>query len=126
VHEQVHLWQRVFGNPGVRGYHNREWSMKMRTIGLMPSSTGAVGGAEVGQHMSHYVVRDGPFQKAFQKLVADGWRLNLETAIAAAGRGRGPPSKVKFTCGSCGQNAWGKPDLKINCGVCGVAMPAVG
>ena len=40
AHGLCHLWQHVYGTPPSRGYHDREWSMKMRTIGLMPSSTG--------------------------------------------------------------------------------------
>ena len=30
VHEQVHLWQFHYGNPGRRGYHNREWGKNER------------------------------------------------------------------------------------------------
>jgi hypothetical protein len=123
AHEMVHLWQRAFGTPASRGYHNREWSLKMRTIGLQPSSTGAVGGRETGQHMTHYVVPDGPFQKAFRKLVASGWKLNLQSTVIA-GTERGPNSKVKFSCPRCHANAWGKPTLEITCTPCGVEMPA--
>jgi predicted SprT family Zn-dependent metalloprotease len=121
LHEMTHLWQRVFGKPASRGYHNREWSLKMRTVGLWPSSTAAVGGHETGQHMSHYIVDDGPFQKAFRKLVATGWKLNLQSTVMAGGE-RSPPSKVKFTCRKCQQNAWGKPHLKISCTPCEIPM----
>jgi hypothetical protein len=34
-------------------------------------------------------------------------------------------NKVKFHCAQCGQNAWGKPNLKISCTPCGLVMPAV-
>jgi SprT-like family len=51
VHEQVHVWQHVFGKPSGRGYHNKEWAAKMKAIGLQPSSTGMVGGKETGQRM---------------------------------------------------------------------------
>jgi predicted SprT family Zn-dependent metalloprotease len=51
VHEQAHVWQHYFGKPSARGYHNREWAAKMKSIGLMPSSTGMVGGKETGQRM---------------------------------------------------------------------------
>jgi hypothetical protein len=30
------------------------------------------------------------------------------------------PSKLKYTCTACGANVWGKPDLVILCGTCGV------
>ena len=35
-----------------------------------------------------------------------------------AGANKTPPSKVKFTCPSCGSNMWGKPDSKDICGEC--------
>lgn len=44
VHEQCHLWQYIYGKPGRRRYHNREFAEKMESIGLMPSSTGRPGG----------------------------------------------------------------------------------
>jgi predicted SprT family Zn-dependent metalloprotease len=54
-HEMTHVWQHQFGQPSARGYHNREWAAKMKTMGLQPSNTGAVGGKETGQQMTHYV-----------------------------------------------------------------------
>src|SRR5262249_19243698 len=40
VHEMVHVWQHAHGKPSARGYHNTQWSAKMKSIGLQPSSTG--------------------------------------------------------------------------------------
>jgi SprT-like family len=48
VHEMAHLWQHHFGKPTRNGYHNRQWAEKMEALGLMPSSTGAPGGARTG------------------------------------------------------------------------------
>ena len=31
-------------------------------------------------------------------------------------------SKSKFRCGFCGQACWGKPDLAVVCGSCGIKM----
>jgi len=36
VHEMVHCWQYNFGNPGRDYYHNKEWALKMISVGLMP------------------------------------------------------------------------------------------
>jgi predicted SprT family Zn-dependent metalloprotease len=121
VHEMMHCWQHVFGEPSKRGYHNKEWAAKMKAVGLQPSSTGAVGGRETGQRMSHYIIPDGPFAQAFAKLAATGWKLNLQSAHRAGDK-KGPNSKVKFTCSACGQNAWGKLDLAIICKPCGIEM----
>jgi hypothetical protein len=40
----------VLGNdpPKRRNYHNKEWAAKMIALGLMPSSTGMVGGKITG------------------------------------------------------------------------------
>ncbi len=124
VHEQVHVWQHQYGKPGSRGYHNREWAAKMKSIGLQPSNTGAVRGKETGQNMTHYVV-DGPFRDSFAVLAATGWKLNLESAYRPSSHGRGASSKTKFTCPSCGQNAWGKPDLAIACVPCRMQMHSI-
>jgi hypothetical protein len=52
VHEQTHVWQEAHGEPSPRRYHNKEWAAKMKSVGLQPSSTGAVGGKETGQAIS--------------------------------------------------------------------------
>jgi predicted SprT family Zn-dependent metalloprotease len=121
VHEMVHSWQHVYGQPSAGGYHNTEWAKKMKAIGLHPSSTGAPGGKETGQRMMDYVIRDGPFAKAYAKLAAAGWKMNLESARREGPKSGGASSKTKFTC-PCGQNAWGKRDLAILCGPCGAPM----
>jgi hypothetical protein len=125
VHEQVHAWQQAFGNPSARTYHNREWAAKMKSLGLQPSSTGAVGGKETGQSMTHYIIAEGPFAKAYAKLAKTEWKLNLQSAHRPGPSG-GTNSKTKFSCSRCGQNAWGKPDLNVTCTPCGVRMRAAG
>ena len=117
----VHLWQQAFGQPSSRSYHNKEWAAKMKAIGLMPSSTGAVGGKETGQRVTHYIIPGGPFTQAFAALANTGWKLNLQSAPHAGGT-KAPPSKVKFSCALCDQNAWGKPDLAIRCDLCNARM----
>jgi predicted SprT family Zn-dependent metalloprotease len=87
VHEMAHCWQKQHGTPGSRGYHNREWAAKMKSLGLQPSNTGVPGGKETGQSMSHYIIPDGPFAMTFRKLE----RMETESAIrASAWRQKGP------------------------------------
>ena len=69
VHEMVHYWQFVYGNPSRSNYHNKEWSLKMQGVGLMPSSTGRKGGETTGQNMSEYVIENGLFLQSFKRLV---------------------------------------------------------
>jgi hypothetical protein len=118
----AHVWQHAHGTPPKRGYHNREWATKMKSIGLQPSNTGAVGGKETGQQMTHYVVAGGLFQESYARLAATGWKLNLQSAAhRPEAKGGTNNSKTKFSCG-CGQNAWGNPDLAIVCELCGDKM----
>jgi hypothetical protein len=117
LHEMNHLWQEVFGKPSASGYHNKEWAAKMESLGLMPSNSGMVGGKRTGQQMQHYIVPGGAYAQVFAALAASGWKLNLQSTIHA-GANKTPPSKVKFTCPSCGSNMWGKPDSKDICGEC--------
>ena len=121
VHEMLHVWQHSHGTAPSRGYHNKEWAAKMKSIGLQPSSTGMVGGRETGQAMSHYIIPDGAFQESFKRLAKSGWKLNLQSALTAGPKG-GRKDKTKFTCEKCGQNAWGKPDLAIICMHCRIQM----
>lgn len=76
AHEQVHLWQQDYGSPGRRGYHNKEWGEMAKAVGLMPSATGEPGGATVGEHMDHYIIEDGPFDRAADVLIERGFRIS--------------------------------------------------
>src|SRR5262249_29372522 len=124
VHEMVHCWQQQHGKPASRGYHNKEWAAKMKTVALQSSNSGGVGGKETGQSMPHYVIPAGRCANAFATLAKTGWKLNLESAHRA-GPDSGRKSKTKFTCSSCGQNAWGKPDLAVTCTPCGIEMHSI-
>jgi SprT-like family len=118
LHEMVHLWQHVRGTaPKRHGYHDKEWAAKMTSVGLMPSNNGMVGGRVTGMRMQHYIIDGGPFSQAFAELAASGWKLHLEST-PYRGETRAPNSKTKFTCPSCGQNAWAKPNAQLMCLFC--------
>ena len=125
VHEMVHCLQHC-GTPSRQGYHNKEWAREMIAIGLMPSDTGAPGGKQTGQQMSHYIIEGGPFDLAADALLAQGFCLNWQSADPAgqAQKTAKERSKTKFTCPSCGQNAWAKPDPALICGACEEPMEA--
>jgi len=76
VHEMVHQWQHHFGKPGRRGYHNTEWANAMERVGLMPSNTGAEGGRRVGEKMTHYIIKGGPFDVACDALLTEEFTLS--------------------------------------------------
>lgn len=127
VHEMAHHWQQERGKPGRRGYHNAQWAKKMETLGLMPSSTAAPGGARVGYRVSHYVIEGGGFDRAFAAMPREYLLPWLCGEIT--GRGARKPraaSKIKFSCEGCGANAWGRPGLHLVCGDCAETMVATG
>ena len=111
----------------------------MEAIGLMPSSTGQVGGDKTGQHMGDYVMAGAAFEVATAKLLKQGFRLSWYDRAAdipaptPTGEGNGEggegdgegedtatPSgkRIKFTCSKCKANAWGKGSLNLICGAC--------
>ena len=121
VHEMVHCWQRYFGTPSRTGYHNKEWALQMVAVGLMPSDTGAAGGKQTGQSVSHYIMVGGLYDQAVEALLATGFRLNWQSLTPERQESKAK-SKTKFTCPSCGQNAWAKPEAALVCGDCGERM----
>ena len=116
TYEMVHVWQDSFGEPSRRGYHNMQWAGKMREVGLQPTSTGEAGGMETGQAVTHYIIPEGRYSKAYAKLAASGFALHWQSAPAVGNAKKS--SKNKFTCPECGQNAWAKPGASLICGVC--------
>jgi hypothetical protein len=116
THEMCHVWQETHGEPSRRGYHNREWAGKMREVGLQPTSTGEEGGKETGQSVTHYILPDGRYAKAYAKLAASGFQLHWQS-LPAVGSAK-KSSKNKFTCPECEQNAWAKPGASLICGQC--------
>jgi predicted SprT family Zn-dependent metalloprotease len=127
VHEMVHLWQQELGRPSRGGYHNNQWAWKMRSIGLMPSSTGKPGGRPTGQKMADYVLPGGAFEVAFM-MMPDAYVLPWISGESRGGKGgddeaeaaEEPKSrnKIKYTCPKCKTNVWGRPELRIHCLAC--------
>lgn len=128
VHEQCHLWQFTHGNPSRRGYHNREWAAKMKEVGLQPDDGT---GKETGQSVSHRIIEDGPFQKAYQQM-PENFKLPWRVFVERPSDGVGKPSpkkggkRIKYTCSVCGSNVWGKPGLEIICRGCDVIFTEAG
>jgi hypothetical protein len=114
VHEMTHVWQHHYGKPAKGGYHNKEWAKKMHEVGLIPSTTGAEGGAETGKQCSHYIDPEGHFSvfvEEFLKSASLDWHL-----LSAVGKVKKKDlSKVKHTCPECGLKVWGKLGIKVFC-----------
>ncbi len=127
AHEMAHLWQHHFGKPGRGRYHNKEWALRMKEIGLQPSDSGEEGGKETGDKVHHIIVPDGKFDRLMRKLLARGfaitWLEKPQTAPLSESDGAGETGsesksgkRVKYTCPRCDLNAWAKHDAKLICG----------
>ena len=68
-------------------------------IGLQPSTTGAPGGKETGQSVTHYIVDGGPYARAYAKLKGRGFQLHWQSA--PEGKETKKASKTKFSCPQC-------------------------
>ena len=126
VHEMTHCWQTTTGTPSRRGYHNKQWGEKMEYVGLTPTNTGNTGGKKTGQHMTHVITDGGRFDTRANELLASGFHLNWQSLTrGSAAKGiRGTRNKIKYTCPTCGLNAWAKPHAHLICGDCMISMSA--
>jgi len=118
AHEMAHVWQQAKGTPPRRSYHDREWAAKMKEIGLHPSTTGAPGGKETGQSVTHFILPGGKYARAYARLQATGFQLHWQSAPKGQQAKAKTASKTKYTCPECGQNAWAKQDAMLICGDC--------
>jgi hypothetical protein len=140
VHEKCHQYQGLFGTPGKRGYHNKEFAAIMTMVGLQASDTGQPGGKATGQNMADYAIEGGVFLACVERLLRGGWTLSWGGRQFGQGSSgtlggmvggltfgpNGEPikpaphvrSKVKYSCASetCKNATWGKPGMRIVCG----------
>lgn len=123
AHEMCHLEQHHHGEPSRNGYHNKEWGAMMDAIGLTPSNTGAEGGKRTGQQMADFITPGGAFEATCGALLESGFQIpwvSIDTTPAP--KEAKASNRAKFTCGGCGANAWGKPELSITCTQCDERM----
>jgi hypothetical protein len=135
IHEMVHLWQFEFGKPSRGGYHNREFADRCKAIGLQPQDLDT--GREVGQRVNTSLIPGSLAEEAIASLpdmaifpwaassIFEGGQQEGEGEGKQEQKGKGKGGKAtrrKFTCGTCGLNAWAKPGAKLICGDCQVSM----
>ena len=112
VHEQCH--QLIYERSGCRstGAHGPAWREEMNRCGLPPLQVGAT-----WKKATHRIDSAGLFAQVFnaqrELLQALPWQERHGTTT----RGRGT-DRIKFTCPSCEQNAWGRPAAELLCGSC--------
>lgn len=121
AHELCHKWETENGGSGLGGYHSKAWEQKAVSIGLNPTFLGN------RHHCNTELVPGGLTEQAYKAFIAQhsGFALDwyqVGQVNGSNGNTNGTngtiKSKQKFTCTSCGQNAWGKPGLRLVCGAC--------
>lgn len=99
----------------------------MESLGLMPSSTAAPGGARVGYRMSHYIIPGGAFERAFEQMPAEchlPWTCGIDDEARGdkktkeAKKEAARKVKVKYSCPGCELNVWGRGGLRLRCEDC--------
>ena len=120
-HQMVHLWQYENGKASRKGYHNREWAEKMKTIRLIPSDSGEVGGKETGQQMKQYVEKGGKFEKAYEE-IAGKYEIPFHTFGEEKKGEKEEKERERYVCKGCGWSVWSKGGLEALCGKCGIVF----
>jgi predicted SprT family Zn-dependent metalloprotease len=121
LHEMVHLWERVFEDAPRKSYHTKVWAAKMEELGLMPSSTGEVGGKRTGQKCSHYVIEGGEFEKVCSAFLIGGKHIEWQSLVEEEKEKPEKPKKKKFVynCPNCLEvEVTSKTEVRILCGDC--------
>jgi predicted SprT family Zn-dependent metalloprotease len=75
VHEMCHVWQYEYTQlqkASLRTYHNKEWSNKMISIGLMPTDKD---GKRTGQKTWDTPVSGGLFEESCKELIKSGFAI---------------------------------------------------
>ena len=139
AHELCHLWREECGprnkngSAGTRGYHCKHWAAKMLEIGLTPISIDNPG-KMTGFRVSDKLVDNGPLDLLIREILITGIRIDWRdpeasvsfgsqtssgtTATTGGARKPSRKTRAKFTCQTCGLNAWAKPTARLECGTC--------
>jgi len=109
IHEMLHSWQEVYGNPSNSWFHNKEFGIKMLEFGILVDNK--------GRHMG---LTD-PFVFMLKK---HGIEFGINSGsdgiikIPAKPHPKGKSKLRKWTCG-CQNVRVGKSEFKATCDLCG-------
>ncbi len=84
VHEMCHVWQHEYTQlkkASLRTYHNKEWSNKMISIGLMPTDKN---GKRTGQKIWDTPISGGLFEGSCENLIKNGFAIKWIDRVPAA------------------------------------------
>lgn len=136
LHEMVHLWQQMFGDPGKNNYHNKEWHKEAARVGLVTDPKDRVGYTKPGEGFERALVEFKPRVERIPFRLGAGLPSlpppgpgggDDDDEGGEGGGGAEPPTKGKqrkWTCG-CGfgvrvaKTRDGQPYFNATCGDCG-------
>lgn len=137
------IWQHQFGQPSVSGFTNLEKAEKLKTIGIISSSTSLPGGSFVGHHNCAYIIYDGLFFRAVKSLLLKGFKIELydrypiyrpnAPILTYDNDGREIPitescsrmrdlTEYRYICTNCEEELFCSSELKVKCGKCDEAF----
>ena len=131
AHECTHLWQYIYGTPGKYGYHNKEFAVEARRVGLETIDLSGDGGKDTGVRVSAKIIERGALDQLYQRMVAAGFEVTWAQALLNTSsidpqqeslRKKKRASKTRYSCVTCSLNAWAKPNVKLICGSCATKM----
>lgn len=120
VHEMCHLYTCVKNCNYENGYHGRVWAEKMKSIGLIPTDSGKIGGKETGYNITQVILREGEFHRFTEdklKLFKDCFYARIIDTENLVHNSVKCGKRYKYSCGC--SNVWGKKDLSLMCVKCG-------
>ena len=104
LHEVLHAWQHVHGNPSERNHHNREFRAKAEELGLYIDEKGVTGYAGNSQ-----------FKELLRR---NGVNVPFDEVRRVESKPRGDSKQKKWTCG-CTNVRVAVADFKALCLKCG-------
>ena len=115
LHEMCHVAEFALHKPPRGSYHTKWWAAEMERVGLMPTSTGAEGGAKTGQRVTHYIINGGAFESIWSQEFAGRSLLVEWMSLPQDAAAKPKPKRVKYTCPACAANVMGRRGLRLIC-----------
>ena len=120
VHEMCHVAEyhgKEKKPSNTRNYHSKKWQDIMTSCFLIGevNSTRTSGSTVIPEDGKFKAIVDEYLQSYEWLTVRSSDAVKIDPVKVKKAKAK---NKIKYTCGSCGANVWGKPDLSIMCKPC--------
>jgi predicted SprT family Zn-dependent metalloprotease len=119
VHKMCHLWCEIRGYKSRKGFHSKQWVIKMKEIGLTPIDKNGVEKESAAQ-MTHKINEGDLFDTICDKLLEE-IKFDLVNLPNQKEKKEKEKTRFKYFCeNNCDDAEFtGKRDLKVICASCG-------